>query len=90
LITLGNTDDNIGWLTPEARLEYLNRTETATRVEVLSLWQRTSLQEKISDMFWQYGFSNYSYGRNHNDGFTIYLDEYVPRPLVSVCMLTER
>jgi mannan endo-1,4-beta-mannosidase len=67
----------IGWLTPEARLQYLNRTETATRVEVLSLWQKTSLEEKISDMYWQYGFSNYSYGRNHDDGFTIFLDEYV-------------
>jgi len=89
LVTLDSTDDNIGWLTPEARLEYLNHTEMATRVEVLSLWQRTSLQEKISDMFWQYGFSNYSYGRNHNDGFTIYLDEYVSGPLTSVCMLTE-
>lgn len=64
-----------GWLTPEARLEYLNRTESATRVEVLSLWQKTSLKEKISDMYWQFGFSGYSYGRNHNDGFTIYLDE---------------
>jgi len=66
---------NIGWLTPETRLAYLNRTEDATRVEVLSLWQKTSLKEKISDMYWQFGFSGYSYGRNHDDGFTIYLDE---------------
>lgn len=64
-----------GWLTPETRLAYLNRTESATRVEVLSLWQKTSLKEKISDMYWQFGFSGYSYGRNHDDGFTIYLDE---------------
>lgn len=27
-------------------------------------------------MFWQFGFSGWSYGRNHDDGFTIYLDEY--------------
>jgi mannan endo-1,4-beta-mannosidase len=64
-----------GWLTPETRLAYLNRVENATRVEVLSLWQKTSLKEKISDMYWQFGFSGYSYGRNHDDGFTIYLDE---------------
>jgi mannan endo-1,4-beta-mannosidase len=69
------TSATIGWLTPSARLEYLNRTETATRVEVLSLWQKTSLKERISDMYWQFGFSGYSYGRNHDDGFTIYLDE---------------
>jgi mannan endo-1,4-beta-mannosidase len=70
-----HADNDQGWLTAEARLEYLGRTENATRVEVLSLWQKTSLQEKISDMYWQFGFSNYSHGRNHNDGFTIYLDE---------------
>ncbi|KAM0710290.1 hypothetical protein Q7P35_002652 [Cladosporium inversicolor] len=74
--------EEYGWLTPEARLQYLNRTETATRVEVLSLWQKTSLQEKISDMYWQYGFSNYSYGRNHDDGFTIYLDNPEAKKLV--------
>lgn len=78
-----------GWLTPEARLQYLNRTENATRVEVLSLWQKTSLQEKISDMYWQYGFSNYSYGRNHDDGFTIYLDEYVFATSITASMLTK-
>jgi mannan endo-1,4-beta-mannosidase len=70
-----HADDGQGWLTPEARLTNLGRTENATRVEVLSLWQKTSLQEKISDMYWQFGFSNYSYGRNHDDGFTIFLDE---------------
>lgn len=35
----------------------------------------------MPDMFWQYGFSGYSYGRNHDDGFTIYLDEYVSCPV---------
>ncbi|GAB7331897.1 hypothetical protein MBLNU13_g03828t1 [Cladosporium sp. NU13] len=74
--------EEYGWLTPEARLQYLNRTENATRVEVLSLWQKTSLQEKISDMYWQYGFSNYSYGRNHDDGFTIYLDDPEAKQLI--------
>jgi mannan endo-1,4-beta-mannosidase len=32
----------------------------------------------MPDMYWQFGFSGYSYGRNHDDGFTIYLDEYAP------------
>lgn len=31
----------------------------------------------MPDMYWQYGFKNYSYGANHNDGFTIYLEEFV-------------
>jgi len=55
----------------------LNKTAAAneTRVNVLGLWQATSLAEKMSDMYWQYGFSNYSYGRNNDDGFTIFLDE---------------
>lgn len=70
-----DANSNLGWLTDKARLEYLNRKENATKVEVLSLWQKTDRQEKISDMFWQFGFSGYSYGRNHDDGFTIYLDE---------------
>ena len=72
----------IGWLTPETRLAYLNRVENATRVEVLSLWQKTSLKEKISDMYWQFGFSGYSYGRNHDDGFTIFLEDAEAKKLV--------
>lgn len=35
------------------------------------------MQERIPDMYWSFGYSNYSYGRNVDDGFTIYLDEYV-------------
>ncbi|OQN95359.1 putative mannan endo-1,4-beta-mannosidase C [Cryoendolithus antarcticus] len=74
--------EEYGWLTPEARMTHLNRTENATRVEVISQWQAISLKEKMSDMYWQFGFSNYSYGRNNNDGFTIYLDEPEAQPLV--------
>ncbi|KAM5352965.1 hypothetical protein ACJ41O_005687 [Fusarium nematophilum] len=55
---------------------------TATRVSVLGKWQSISLEHEMSDMYWQFGYSGYSYGRNHNDGFTIYLDEDDAQPLV--------
>jgi mannan endo-1,4-beta-mannosidase len=75
--------EEYGWLTPEARLEYLGRVENATRVEVLGGWQKIAVEEKLAgSMYWQFGFSNYSYGRNHNDGFTIYLDDAEAQPLV--------
>ncbi|KAH8666620.1 glycoside hydrolase superfamily [Xylariales sp. PMI_506] len=69
--------EEYGWLTPEDRLAYLNETAPAneTRVSVLSGWQAITLQERVSDMYWQYGYSGYSYGRNNDDGFTIYLDD---------------
>lgn len=53
-----------------------------TRVEVEGGWQRIMVEEGVSDMYWQYGFSGYSYGRNHNDGFTIYLDDEEAKTLV--------
>ncbi|KAI5370321.1 putative glycoside hydrolase, family 5, glycoside hydrolase superfamily [Septoria linicola] len=76
--------EEYGWLTTSARLEYLNKTAAAneTRVAVLGLWQKTTIETKMSDMFWQFGFSGYSYGRNHDDGFTIYLDDAEAKPLV--------
>lgn len=36
----------------------------------------------MPDMFWQFGYSNFSWGPNHNDGFTIYLDAKEAVPLV--------
>jgi mannan endo-1,4-beta-mannosidase len=36
----------------------------------------------MPDMFWQYGYSDFSYGKNHNDGFTIYLDDEEAQTLV--------
>ncbi|KAK7429897.1 hypothetical protein QQZ08_003519 [Neonectria magnoliae] len=74
--------EEYGWLTPEARLEYLGKVANATRLEVLGGWQEIQLQEKMSGMYWQYGYSGYSYGRNHNDGFTIYLDDAEAKHLV--------
>ena len=56
--------------------------DRATRVEIMGGWQATSRAELMSDMFWQFGYSDYSYGRNHDDGFTIFLDEAEAQPLV--------
>ncbi|KAL2019783.1 hypothetical protein VTK56DRAFT_9227 [Thermocarpiscus australiensis] len=75
--------EEYGWLTPEARLEDLGRVENATRVEVLGGWQNITVAEKLGgSMYWQFGYSNYSYGRNNDDGFTIYLDDPEAQVLV--------
>lgn len=65
----------LGWLTPDKRKEYVGTVVNTTRIEALGLWQQAALEEKMPDMYWQFGYSDYSYGRNHDDGFTIYLDE---------------
>lgn len=74
--------EEYGWLTDDKRQEYLGKTSNVTRLEAIGLWQATSLKEKMPDMFWQFGFSNYSYGRNHDDGFTIFLDDPEAKQLV--------
>ncbi|KAH6892378.1 glycoside hydrolase superfamily [Thelonectria olida] len=74
--------EEYGWLTPEARLEYLGTTRNETRIEVIGNWQKIHVEKKVSDMYWQFGYSGWSYGRNHNDGFTIYLDDAEAKPLV--------
>ncbi|KAI0133852.1 putative mannan endo-1,4-beta-mannosidase C [Xylariales sp. AK1849] len=76
--------EEYGWMTPEARLTNLNETTPAneTRVAVIGGWQAIMEEEKMSDLYWQFGFSNYSYGRNNDDGFTIYLDDADAQPLV--------
>ncbi|KAL5361223.1 putative mannan endo-1,4-beta-mannosidase C [Aspergillus floccosus] len=74
--------EEYGWLTPEARLEYLGTVSNTTRLEAVGGWQQISVSEKMSDMYWQFGYSGYSYGRNHNDGFTIYLDDPEAKELV--------
>jgi mannan endo-1,4-beta-mannosidase len=52
------------------------------RTEILARWQAVSLGLEMSDMFWQFGFSGYSTGRNHNDGFTIYVEDDEAQSLV--------
>ncbi|KAK3386783.1 endo-1,4-beta-mannosidase-like protein [Podospora didyma] len=75
--------EEYGWLTDEARLQNLGTVSNATRLEVVGGWQNISISEKLAgDMFWQFGYSGYSYGRNHNDGFTIYLDDPEAQALV--------
>ena len=36
----------------------------------------------MPDLFWQFGYLNFSWGLNHDDGFTIYLDSGEAVPLV--------
>ncbi|CBF69494.1 hypothetical protein AN6427.2 [Aspergillus nidulans FGSC A4] len=74
--------EEYGWLTPQGRLDNLGTVSNITRLEAVGGWQSISLREKMSDMFWQFGYSGYSYGRNHDDGFTIYLDDAEAQELV--------
>ena len=74
--------EEYGWLDPAARLNDTGKVDNRTRVDVEGGWQQIMLGERMPDMYWQFGFSNYSYGRNDDDGFTIYLDEPEAKPLV--------
>ncbi|KAK3312029.1 beta-mannanase [Apodospora peruviana] len=75
--------EEYGWMTPEARLQQTGKVNNASRLEVIGGWQNTSVSEKLGgDMYWQFGFSGYSYGRNHDDGFTIFLDDAEAQALV--------
>ncbi|GKU06400.1 unnamed protein product, partial [Fusarium langsethiae] len=58
------------------------RQPESTRVPTLSKWQKASLDLEMSDLYWQFGFSGYSYGKNHDDGNTIYLEDDEAQPLV--------
>ncbi|PGH11412.1 mannan endo-1,4-beta-mannosidase C [Helicocarpus griseus UAMH5409] len=74
--------EEYGWLTDEARLDNLGTVSNITRIEAVGGWQQISVDEKMPDMFWQWGFSGYSYGRNHDDGFTIYVDDPEAKQLI--------
>ncbi|KAL3469338.1 glycoside hydrolase superfamily [Aspergillus californicus] len=74
--------EEYGWLTPEGREQNLGTVSNITRLQAVGGWQDISLREKMPDMFWQFGYSGYSYGRNHDDGFTIYLDDAEAKQLV--------
>lgn len=56
--------------------------DKATRVSVISKWQKASLDLEMSDLYWQFGFAGFSYGKNHDDGNTIYLEDDEAQPLV--------
>ncbi|KAL3426986.1 mannan endo-1,4-beta-mannosidase C [Phlyctema vagabunda] len=68
--------EEFGWLNPEDRLAFVNRTVPAeqTRVAVMSEWQKISLDNRMSDMYWQLGLCGLSFGCSTNDGFTIFLN----------------
>ncbi|KAF8454719.1 glycoside hydrolase superfamily [Terfezia claveryi] len=67
--------EEYGWLTPEKRREYRGKNTTKYRIPVVGEWQRTAVQQKLAGtLYWQFGFSGYSYRKNDDDGFTIYLD----------------
>jgi mannan endo-1,4-beta-mannosidase len=74
--------EEYGWLTDAKRLEYLGTVSNRTRTEVLGLWQGVTREEKMSDLFWQFGYGGYSYGRNHDDGFTVFLEDAEARKVV--------
>lgn len=57
-------------------------TEKGTRVSVISKWQALTRKLEMSDMYWQFGYSGFSYGKNHDDGNTIYLEDDEAQPLV--------
>ncbi|RBR26783.1 uncharacterized protein FIESC28_00364 [Fusarium coffeatum] len=56
--------------------------DKSTRVSVISKWQKASLDLEMSDLYWQFGFAGFSYGKNHDDGNTIYLEDDEAQPLV--------
>jgi mannan endo-1,4-beta-mannosidase len=74
--------EEYGWLTDDKRMEYLGKTSNITRTEALGRWQAISLAAEMPDLYWQYGYSGYSYGKNHNDGFTIYLEDPEAQQLI--------
>ncbi|KAK2743720.1 hypothetical protein FQN55_007123 [Onygenales sp. PD_40] len=74
--------EEYGWMTDAARLEYLGTVSNISRLEAVGAWQKVSVEEKMPDMFWQWGFSGYSYGRNHDDGFTIFVDDPEAKELI--------
>lgn len=57
--------EEYGWMTDEARQEYLGTVSNITRTQAVGGWQKIGLEEKMPDLYWQFGYSGYSYGRNH-------------------------
>ncbi|KAI1498019.1 glycoside hydrolase family 5 protein [Biscogniauxia marginata] len=74
--------EEYGWMTPAARAQNGIPAKAETRTQVEGGWQDIMLEEGVADLYWQFGFSGFSYGRNHDDGFTIFLDDEEARTLV--------
>ncbi|PNS18715.1 hypothetical protein CAC42_5254 [Sphaceloma murrayae] len=73
--------EEYGWLSPAGRAQNGKPASDETRLEVYQKWQKIQVEEKMPDMYWQFG-TTYSYGKNHDDGFTIYLDDADAQPLI--------
>ncbi|KEP44949.1 mannan endo-1,4-beta-mannosidase [Rhizoctonia solani 123E] len=75
--------EEYGWMSPEARLQYLGTVSNYTRLQAIRPWQKAVLDNKLTgDQFWQLGISNLSFGRSTDDGFTIYLDDPEAKTLI--------
>ncbi|EGO56151.1 hypothetical protein NEUTE1DRAFT_64492, partial [Neurospora tetrasperma FGSC 2508] len=75
--------EEYGWMTDKGRLDQLGQVKNETRLEVIGGWQKIAIQEKLAgDLYWQFGYGGYSYGRNHDDSFTIYLEDDEAKELV--------
>ena len=75
--------EEYGWMTPAARLENTGKVVNGTRLQVMGAWQNVTVTEKLAgSMYWQFGYSGYSYGRNHDDGFTVYMEDEEAKQLV--------
>lgn len=76
--------EEYGWMTEKARREQLpTRQVNGSRLEVMGRWQRIMVEERMAgSMYWQFGWGGHSYGRNHDDGFTVYLEDEEAKVLV--------
>ncbi|KAF4555520.1 Cellulase (glycosyl hydrolase family 5)-like protein 1 [Elsinoe fawcettii] len=73
--------EEYGWLSPAGKAQNGKPASDQTRTQVYNEWQAIQVQEKMPDMYWQFG-TTFSYGKNHDDGFTIYLDDAEAQPLI--------
>ncbi|KAH7347692.1 mannan endo-1,4-beta-mannosidase [Plectosphaerella cucumerina] len=74
--------EEYGWLEADKRLEWLGQVRNETRTEVIGHWLELAREVNHGAMYWQFGYCGYSYGCNHNDGFTIYLESEEAQELV--------
>lgn len=76
-------DKEYGWITPEERKNNGIKAKNEMRLEVAGEWQAISVGEKMPDIYWQYGYSEYSYRGNLDDRFTNLLDDEKVEELVT-------
>lgn len=69
-------------MTDQARRVILGCESNITRLEAVGRRQALQVAEKQPDMYWQFGWAGFSYGRNHDDGFTVYLEDEEAQELI--------